>query len=166
MFDSVSRKDFDTEHALRLAAEARELAANRIIEHLTSENTRLVMLVDRQAERHEVSERDLRDRFAPLPAKPGESSTEVTPMTAEQIRSQPAHTRREMLQRDRAAREAERREQTDDQRKAIDEREKRIHDSERERFKPKPPQDDLTEDEQRFVDDLIGTRPAQAVKAS
>lgn len=165
MFDSVSRKDFDTEHALRLAAEARELAANRIIEHLTSGNTRLVMLVDRQAERHEVSERDLRDRFAPLPSNPGASS-EVSPMTAEQIRSQPAHTRREMLQRDRAAREAELREQTDDQRKAIDEREKRIHDSERERFKPKPPQDDLTEDEQRFVDDLIGTRPAQAVKAS
>lgn len=165
MFDFVSRKDLDAERVLRLAAEARELAANRIIEHLTSENTRLVMLVDRQAERHESSERDLRERFKPLP-KEGEKSVEPQPMTAEEIRRMPAHTRREMIQRQREAQEAEARERTDEQQKAIDERENRLHEAERERFKPKPPGDDLTEDDLGFIDTLIGTRPAEAVKAS
>lgn len=117
MFDYVSRETFNSEHELRLRAEASLERASAHIVDLYETNTLLLKMLGEERQRHEEAMRDALDRFAPKPKDPvpGFGVPGATELTYEQIMKMPAVGRRGIKERNAAALDAKQREEMTEQ---------------------------------------------------
>ncbi len=117
MFDYVSRETFNTEHELRLRAEASLERASAQIADLYETNTELLKMLEAERQRHEEAMRDALDRFAPKPKEPvpGFGIPGATELSYEQIMRIPAVGKRGLRERNAAALEAKQRDEITEQ---------------------------------------------------
>jgi hypothetical protein len=112
MFDYVSREKFESEHALRLRADAALERASEQIASLYEAHAQLLKMVESERERHEEAMKDALDRFAPKPKDPVPGFGVVANLpTYEEILRMPAVGKRGVRERNAAALEAKTREE-------------------------------------------------------
>lgn len=140
----VKQEEFDREHELRIAAEARETLLR---EQLANASAQLEL----ERARHAEERQDLLDRFLPKPILTGENGSEPSArLTAADVRNMPAYTKQEMARRNLLVAQLEAKEMEEAQEAAIQKRNSVLTDEERLH------QERLTADEGNWLDNLLG----------